>query len=149
MAMVDPSKWTGNWGSGVRSSGVKWSSGMVAAVPTMGAKAAAAAPIWQAAVADPAAARAYADGERNFDQTAAIATINGAGQTKYTAAGTTKQAGYASFVSIYAPKLSSQLSTLNSTSPRGPRGSAQNQQRMIAFNNWIISTRGTNQSPSF
>jgi hypothetical protein len=149
MGMVDPSKWTGNWGTKVAQSGAQWSAGMVLAVPTMGAKAAAAAPIWQAAVADPNAALAYAAGERNFDQTAAIATIKGAGMTKYTASGTTKQAAYASFVSIYAPKLSSELSSLNSSNPRGPRGSAQNQQRMIAFNNWIISTRGTNQSPSF
>ena len=149
MAMVDPSKWTGNWGTKVAASGPSWSAGMVAAVPTMGAKAAAAAPIWQAAVADPAAALAYAAGERNFDQAAAIATINGAGRTKYTAAGTTKQAAYASFVSIFAPKLSSEINSLNSSTPRGPRGSAQNQQRMIAFNNWIISTHGTNQSPNF
>lgn len=149
MAMVDPSKWTGNWGAGVRSAGPKWSTGMVAAVPTMGAKAAAAVGVWQAAVADPVAAKNYADGERSFDQAAAIATINGAGQTKYTAAGTTKQAPYASFVSIFAPKLSSEISSLNQSTPRGLRGSAQNQQRMIAFNNWIISTRGSNQSPSY
>jgi hypothetical protein len=122
---------------------------MVAAVPTMGAKAAAAAPIWQAAVADPKAASAYAAGERSFDQAAAIATINGAGRTKYTASGSTKQAAYASFVSIYAPKLAAEVSSLNSSTPRGARGSAQNQQRMIAFNNWIISTHGTNQAASF
>ena len=143
MAIVDPSKWTGNWGNKVAQAGPQWSSGMVAAVPTMGAKAAAAAPIWQQAVADPKAAAAYADGERNFDQAAAIATINGAGRTKYTAAGSTKQAGYSTFVTQYAPKLTTELSTLNSSNPRGPRGSDQNTARMIAFNTWIKSIRGT------
>lgn len=143
MAMVDPSKWTGNWGTKVAAAGTQWSSGMVAAVPTMGAKAAAAAPIWQAAVQDPKAALAYQDGERNFDQAAAIATINGAGRTKYTASGTTKQAGYANFVTQYSPKLTSELSTLNSATPRGPRGSDQNTTRMLNFNTWIKSIRGT------
>jgi hypothetical protein len=144
MAMVDPSKWTGNWGTGVTNGGTRWSGGMVAAVPTMGAKAAAAAPNWQAAVASALALNNYVKGEQNFDQTAAINTINGAGRTKYTASGTTKQVKYSTFVSIYAPKLATELSSLNQSNPRGPRGSDQNTQRMLAFNTWIKSTRGTN-----
>lgn len=144
MAVADPSTWAGNWGAGVRNNGAKWSKDLIAVVGTIGAKAAAAAPNWQAAVASPAALASYKAGVQNFDQTAFTATVNGAGQQKYTASGTTKQAKYATFASIFGPKLVTEVSTLNSQFPRGPRGSAQNRARLNAYLDWATSTRGTN-----
>lgn len=144
MAVTDPSKWSGNWGTGVRSAGTKWSADLVAVVSTIGPKAAAAAPNWQQAVSSPAALAGYVKGVQNFDQTAFVATVNGAGQAKYTASGTTKQAKYAAFAQIFGPKLVTEMNSLNQSNPRGPRGSAQNRARLNAYLDWAASTRGQN-----
>ena len=144
MAVADPSTWAGNWGTGVRGGGAKWSTRLNAVVSQIGQKAVAAAPNWQQAVSSPQALDSYKSGVGSFDQTAFVQTVNGAGQTKYTASGTTKQARYAQFAQIFGPKLTTEINTLNQTSPRGPRGSAQNRARLNAYLDWAASTRGQN-----
>lgn len=144
MVMTDPSKWGANWGTGVRSAAPKWSANLNAVVSTIGAKAAAASPNWQSAVASPQALSAYQKGVSNFDQTAFVTTVNGAGQQKYSASGTTKVAAYQNFASVFGPKLQSIVSSLNSSNPRGPRGSAQNRARLNSYLDSVAATRGTN-----
>lgn len=139
MAMSNPSNWTGNWGSRVNSSGQKWSTNLNAVASTIGAKAAAAAPNWQAAVASQAALQRYQSGMQNMNVQQFTASVSGPGMTKYTSSGTIKQAKYAAFANAAASKWPAMLSSLPA---RGPRGSAQNQQRMISWSNELAATRG-------
>lgn len=144
MAMTDPSKWGANWGAGVRNASSKWSANLNAVVSTIGAKAAAATPNWQSAVSSQQAAAAYQRGVSNFDQAAFTATVNGAGQQKYSASGTTKVASYQNFAAVFGPKLQSIVSSINSSNPRGPRGSAQNRARLNSYLDAVAATRGSN-----
>lgn len=143
-AITDPSKWAGNWGTGVGRSGSKWSTNYVAQGPAIFQKAAASVGNWQAAVTSQAAADGYVKGLNSVNFSQVQATVQGAGQTKYTASGSTKQAKYAAFAQIFGPKLSSILASINQTSPRGPRGSAENRARLNAYLDAVQATRGTN-----
>lgn len=141
MAITDPSKWAGAWGTRVGQSGDKWSANYVAAGPAIFSKAAAAVSDWQSAVSSQLAADAFVRGLNavNFQQVQA--TVVGAGKTKYTSSGSTKQAKFASFAQIFGPKLQMIVSNLP---PRGPRGSAQNRTRLNQLLDQVQATRGTN-----
>lgn len=139
--IADPSKWAGNWGAGVGRSGDKWSTGYIAAGPGIFSKAADSVADWQAAVASAMAADNFVAGLRKVNFTQVQATVQGAGKTKYTSAGSTKQAKYSAFASVFGPKLANIVSALP---PRGPRGSAQNRTRLNQLLDQVAATRGSN-----
>jgi len=141
MAIQDPSKWAGAWGSGVSRSGDKWAADYVAAGPAIFQKAAASVGDWQAAVSSQLAADAFVKGLQTVNFSQVTATVQGAGKTKYTTSGTTKQASYASFAQAFGPKLQT---IVNQLPPRGPRGSAVNRQRLNQLLDAVQATRGQN-----
>jgi hypothetical protein len=139
--ITDPSKWAGNWGTRVGSSGDKWSSNYVAAGPEIFQRGAAAVSTWQTAVASDMAASAFVKGLNNVNFSQVQATVNGPGKSKYTMSGTQKQAKYATFAQVFGPKLQTIVSNLP---PRGPRGSAQNRTRLTQLLDQVQATRGSN-----
>jgi hypothetical protein len=141
MAVIDGSKWSGAWGTGVGRSGQKWSANYIAAGVQIFQKAAASVGNWQAAVSQQQAADNFVKGLNAVNFAQVQATVAGAGQGKYTASGSTKQAKYAAFAQIFAPKLSQIVSSLP---PRGPRGSAQNRTRLNQLLDAVAATRGSN-----
>lgn len=141
MAIQDPSKWAGSWGTGVGRSGDKWSTAYIAAGPAIFQKAADAVGDWQSAVSSQLAADAFQRGLRAVNFSQVQATVAGAGKTKYTSAGSTKQAKYSAFAQVFGPKLQSIVSNLP---PRGPRGSAQNRTRLNQLLDAVQATRGSN-----
>jgi hypothetical protein len=141
MAVSNPSNWAGAWGTGVTGAGNKWAANYVAAGPSIFTKAAASVSVWQQAVADPLAAAAYVEGLNSVNFSTVTTTVNGAGKTKYTSAGTTKQASYAAFAQIFGPKLTQIVASLP---PRGPRGSTQNRVRLTQLLDAVQATRGQN-----
>lgn len=141
MAVTDPSKWSGAWGAGVSRSGGKWAADYIAAGPAIFQKAAAAVGTWQTAVAAQQAADAFVKGLSSVNFGQVTATVNGAGQQKYTASGSTKQAKYAAFANIFGPKLATIVANLPA---RGPRGSAQNRARLTQLLDQVQATRGQN-----
>ena len=141
MAIKDPSKWAGNWGTGVTRSGDTWSAGYLAAGSSIFTKAAASVSDWQNSVASQAAAAAYVKGLSNVNLSQVTATVQGSGKTKYTSSGTTKQANYSAFASNFGPKLQS---IVNQLPARGPRGSAQNRTRLTMLLDAVQATRGSN-----
>jgi hypothetical protein len=141
MAVANPSNWAGAWGAGVQKSGAKWSANYIAAGPAIFQKAAASVSVWQQAVASAQAATAFVAGLNKVNFQQVTATVQGAGMTKYTSAGTTKQASYAAFAQIFGPKLSSIVAGLPA---RGPRGSAENRTRLTLLLDAVQATRGQN-----
>ncbi len=141
MAITDPSKWAAAWGVGVGRSGAKWAADYIAAGPSIFTKAAAAVGNWQAGVAAPAAAAAYVSGLNSVNFSQVTATVNGAGMSKYTTSGTTKQASYMTFAGIFGPKLQT---IVNNLPARGPRGSAINRTRLNQLLDQVQATRGQN-----
>ena len=139
--IADPSKWAGSWGAGVQRSGDKWSANYVAAGPAIFTKAAASVADWQTAVASQMAADNFVRGLQSVNFSQVQATVTGAGKTKYTSSGSTKQAKYSAFAQIFGPKLAS---IVNGLPPRGPRGSAQNRTRLNQLLDAVQATRGTN-----
>jgi hypothetical protein len=141
MGITDPSKWAGSWGTGVTGAGATWASGYIAAMPTIYSKAAASVGDWQNAVASTQAAAAFVSGLNNVNTSQVTTTVNNAGKTKYTASGSSKQAKYAAFATTFGPKLQQIVAALPA---RGPRGSAQNRQRLNQLLDNVQATRGTN-----
>jgi len=138
--MKDSTKWAGTWGTRVSASGQNWSSGYISAGPSIFQRGAAAVGSWQTGVASAAAAQKFVKGLNAVNWAQTQATVQGAGQAKYTASGSTKQAKYAKFSSEAGPRWSSEISSLP---PRGMRGSPQNQARMANWSQFLISTRGS------
>ncbi|MBF6571585.1 MAG: hypothetical protein IVW54_22275 [Candidatus Binataceae bacterium] len=141
MAVKNPSTWAGSWGSGVSGAGNMWATNYIAAGPAIFTKAAASVGNWQTAVASQAAADAFVSGLNGVNFAVVTASVNGAGKTKYTASGTTKQAKYNTFAGIFGPKLTSIVASLP---PRGPRGSTQNRVRLTQLLDQVQATRGQN-----
>ena len=141
MAITDPSKWAGSWGTGVSRSGDKWSTNYNAAGPAIFQKAAASVGDWQAGVSAQAAADAYVRGLQSVNFSQVQATVQGAGKTKYTSSGTTKQAKYTAFAQTFGPKLQT---IVNNLPQRGPRGSSINRTRLNQLLDQVQATRGTN-----
>lgn len=139
--IADPSKWAGAWGTGVGRSGDKWSANYIQAGAAIFQKAADSVSTWQTAVASQMAADAFQSGLRNVNFAQVQATVAGAGKTKYTSSGSTKQAKYSAFAQIFGPKLQSIVANLP---PRGPRGSTQNRTRLNQLLDQVQNTRGTN-----
>jgi hypothetical protein len=129
-ATVDAATATANWTKGVGQSGQKWADNYAhpkrnpfdPSVINPGA--------WQAGVSTAAAMAKYQRKMTNVNQDMVLATVNGAGKTKYTSAGTTRAPNMQTFMNALIPKLQGIVQSVNSATPRGPRGSQQNITRM-------------------
>lgn len=144
MAVKAASLWAPAWGTGVGQSGQKWSTAYIAAGPTIFQKGAASVTNWQQAVASPAAANAFVDGLNNVNFAQVQTTVQGAGMTKYTSSGSTKQSKFSAFATIFQPKLSQIVSNLDQSNPRQPRGNPANVVRLTAYIAAVAGTRGQN-----
>ena len=138
--MVPSTSWGTNWSTGVGRSGSKWAANFIAAGDSVFQKGSQSGPQWQAGVASPTALIKFQNGLRGVTMASVTPTVNGAGMSKYTAAATTKNSKYNNFANVAGQIFSSGLSTLPA---RGPRGSGQNQARMNAWSQYLISKAGT------
>jgi hypothetical protein len=143
-ATTTPQSATANWGTKVGQAGATWSKGLIAAAPTIFNPANIKPQNWVAGVQNPQAAIDYASGMAATNQAQFATVVNGAGQTKFTSSGTTKQAKMLAFQTSFLPKLGNIIQSLNQSNPRGPRGSAQNITRVTAYLQSVAATRGQN-----
>jgi hypothetical protein len=97
---------------------------------------------WQAGVSTDAAKAKYKRKMAAVNQDMVLATVNGAGKTKYRASATTRRANVDQFMGKFIPTLKSIMDSENASVPRGPRGSAQNRQRMNDVVDKIAALRG-------
>lgn len=130
---------TANWGAGVQQAGNKWADGYANPSRNPFDPSVINPQAWLAGVSTQDAMNAYAANLAAVDQNVVLATVNGAGKTKYTASGSTKQAKYQKFASIFYPKLGNILQALP---PKGPRGT--NRGRLNAYLDAVEATRGQN-----
>lgn len=133
-----------NWTRGVQSSGDKWADGYLHPKRDPFSPNNIDPDAWQAGVSTQAAKDGYANGMANVDTTQLTATVNGAGKSKFTAAATTKTNKVQNFQSQFLPKLGNILQSLDSSAPKGPRGSAQNRTRLNNYLDMVAATRGQN-----
>jgi len=138
----DPTTGSNNWGTGVGQSGTKWADGYAHPTRNPFDPSVINPEAWQAGVSTQAAKDLYRTKLMNVNQDMVLATVNGAGKSKYTSSGTTKQPNYARFAQVFYPKLGQILQNLNTTNPRGPRGTNMN--RLMTYIQAVESTRGTN-----
>lgn len=132
------------WGTGVQNGGVDWATNYLAVANDTFSDAKVNPEAWQAGVSDPDAATRYHDGMVSVDKAQLNTTVNGAGKIKFQAAGTAKTTKYLAFANIFYPKLNNIRQNLDSTSPRGRRGSPQNRSRLNAYLDMVAATRGQN-----
>jgi hypothetical protein len=138
----DPAMATANWGSGVQQNGNKWAEGYAHPKRNPFDPSVIDPDAWQSGVTSDRAKTLYAKNLAGVNQDVVLQTVNGAGKTKYTSAGSTKQGKYQKFASQFLPKLGQILQNLDMTNPRGPRGT--NRARLNAFLDAVEQTRGTN-----
>lgn len=138
----DPSTGTANWTGGVSSAGSKWADGYAHPSRNPFDPTVINPDAWQAGVSTDAAKQKYRTNLANVNQDQVLATVNGAGKTKYTSSGSTKASNYSKFATAFYPKLSSIISNLNQSMPKGPRGT--NLDRLVAYIQAVQQTRGTN-----
>lgn len=143
-ATTNPQSATAAWGKGVGSAGSKWSGGYLAAAPNVFSAQNVKPQNWQAGVSDPGAAARYQKGMTSVNMSQLATVVNSSGQSKYTTSGTNKQAKMATFMGNFLPKLSNILSSVNSSAPRGPRGSVENRTRLNNYLDMVAATRGQN-----
>lgn len=132
------------WGAGVGKSGPKWSAGFLAAAPSVFNPANVKPQNWVEGVQNPQAAIDYAKGMAAVNMQQLTTVVNSSGQSKYTSSGTNKQSKMTAFMTTFIPKLGNILTALNQSSPRGPRGSAQNITRLTNYLSAVAATRGQN-----
>lgn len=119
-----------------------WGTNLIAAVPTIKAKAAAAANTWQANVNTPQALAAFVKGVNNFDPNAFATKVNGAGKTSLAAGVRVAATGkYLAFSQAWQTAVGNEVSTLDRTNPRGDR--AANRQRQAVYDAWIDTQGGS------
>lgn len=133
---------TAAWAGGVQQAGNKWADGYAHPSRNPFDPANIDSDGWQAGVSTALAKSRYENNMASVNQDVVLATVNGAGKTKYTSSGTTKQAKVSKFMNVFLPKLGSILQNLNASTPRGPRGT--NRARLNAYLDAVESTRGQN-----
>lgn len=138
----DPGTGSSNWGTGVAQSGSKWADGYAHPSRNPFDPSVINADAWQQGVSTDQAKQAYKSKLAAVNQDQVLATVNGAGKTKYTSSGQTKQANYQKFAQAFYPKLSNIVQNLNQSMPKGPRGT--NRARLNAYLDAVEATRGTN-----
>ena len=140
----DPTTSTQNWGAGVQQSASKWADGYAHPSRNPFDPSVINPAAWQAGVSDPNAMSRYGRNMASVNQDQVLNTVNGVGKTKYAASGTQKQSKVQAFMTNFLPKLSQIVQNVNNTTPRGPRGSAENRARLNAYLDAVAATRGTN-----
>lgn len=138
----NPTTGASNWGTGVGQAGTKWADGYANPTRNPFDPSVINPDAWQAGVSTPQAKALYKAKLQAVNQDQVLQTVNGAGKTKYTSSGQTKQPNYLAFANVFYPKLSNILQNLNQTNPRGPRGTNTN--RLLAYIQAVEATRGTN-----
>ena len=133
-----------NWSTGVTGAGAKWSDGYLHPKRDPFNPANIDPDAWQEGVSTQEAKDGYANGMANVDVNALTATVNGAGRTKFTSSGNTKQSKVLTFQNAFLPKLSNILQNLYNTAPRGRRGSPENRTRLNNYLDSVAATRGQN-----
>lgn len=119
-----------------------WATGFTANIPAILDAAIAAAPRWQAAVADPQALVNLTSGLQRAKQNAgAIATkANGVGKASFTAgvtAAAQPSGDYSLFAAKWMPAVAQEVAQLNVSNPRGDR--AANRARQSVYDQWVDS----------
>jgi hypothetical protein len=132
-----------NWTKGVGQSGQKWADNYAHPSRNPFDPAVINPAAWSAGVSTPQAQAKYGRKLANVNQDMVLATVNGAGKQKYTSAGTTRAPNMQAFMTAFIPKLQGVISQVNSSTPRGPRGSAQNLTRMNNVVAAIAAMRNT------
>ncbi len=138
----DPTTGTGNWSKGVGQSGAKWADGYAHPSRNPFDPSVINPDAWQAGVSTQAAKDLYKKKLSSVNQDMVLATVNGAGMSKYTSSGSVKAPNYARFATVFYPKLGTILQSLNNTMPKGPRGT--NRGRLNSYLDQVEATRGTN-----
>ena len=139
--VTTPASAVANWASGVQNGGNKWATGYANPSRNPFDPTVINPNAWQAGVSTAAAKDLYAKHLASVDQTVVLATVNGAGKTKYTTSGTTKQGKVLTFQTAFLPRLSTILTNLNTSNPKGPRGT--NRARLNAYLDAVELLRGT------
>lgn len=143
-AGTTPQTATANWGAKVGQAGQTWSKGYLAAAPRVFSQANIKPQNWVQGVNNPDAAAKYAANMANVNMSQLTTVVNSSGQSKYTTSGTNKQSKMLAFQIQFIPKLQQITQTLDQSSPRGPRGSAQNRSRLNNYLDAVAATRGQN-----
>jgi hypothetical protein len=141
--VTDAATATASWTRGVGAAGQKWADNYAHPSRNPFDPAVINPTAWQAGVSAPAAMAKYGRKMAAVNQDMVLATVNGAGKTKYTSAGTTRAPNMQNYMNAFIPKLSAIVQTENARNPRGPRGSSQNLTRMNNVVAAIAATRGT------
>lgn len=128
--VTDAATATANWTKGVGGAGQKWADNYAHPSRNPFDPAVINPQAWQDGVSTAAAKAKYATKMAGVNQDMVLATVNGAGKSKYTAAGTTRAPNVSSYMGRFIPRLQTIVQNVNSATPRGPRGSAQNITRM-------------------
>lgn len=138
----DPATGSQNWGTGVGQSGNKWADGYAHPTRNPFDPSVINPDAWQAGVSTASAKALYRSKLLAVNQDMVLATVNGAGKSKYTTSGSVKQPNYLRFANIFYPKLGTILQNLNASQPKGPRGT--NRGRLNAYLDAVEATRGQN-----
>lgn len=139
--VTDAATATSNWTRGVGNAGNKWADNYAHPSRNPFDPAVINPQAWQDGVSTAAAKSKYGSKMAAVNQDMVLATVNGAGKTKYTSAATTRAPNMAAFMQRFIPRVQSNLATLNSSTPRGPRGSAQNKARMDTWRDEMAALR--------
>lgn len=140
----DPTTALNNWKTRVANSGQAWATGYANPRRDPFKAAAAAVQNWQQSVSSQAAAAAFVKGLGNVEESSVLMTVNGPGMLKYTQSPQAKSAKAAAFFNVFIPKLQGIVSRLDTSNPRGPRGSAQNISRLTSYIQSVAATRNQN-----
>lgn len=122
-----------------------WSSNYSANIPGIMNAAAAAGPTWQANTNTPQALTNYQAGLRRVaaNPTPVATKVAGVGQASFkagVAAAAAPNGNYALFIGNWMTAVASEVTTLNTTNPRGTR--AENRARQSVYDTWIDSQAG-------
>jgi len=137
-----PAVATAKWSSGVQAGGNDWADGYAHPSRSPFDPNVIDPQAWQDGVSTQTAKDKYAANLASVNQEVVLATVNGPGKSKYTQSGVNKTGKVSTFINNFLPKLGQILQNLNSTTPRGPRGT--NRGRLNAYLDAVEATRGTN-----
>ena len=132
--MKTPTQAAQNYGTngGSATSASLWAGNWSTNIPKMKARAAAQVTYWQSQVSSAQAAARFTDGVNNFDANAATSKANGPGKSSFQAGVQAASKGkYAAFANEFLPAVSTIVSNLDRTNPRGSK--LDNRARLNAY----------------
>ena len=110
---------TKDWVESAGVSANKWADGYAHPKRDPFKAAIASAALWQTNVSAPSALVNFKAGLGKVNEDQVLATVNGRGKTNYTGGIRDKQGNYLAFAEKFIPQLSTILTGLNQTNPRG------------------------------